>query len=494
MNYLKATSDRIYYDIAINTNKISEKNAYALDTRADPIIDIPEQYTLSILRATIPSLYIPIFIFPYVWSSNIYNPTGPNTTVYSVTLSYAGNDYRSYINYVSQTSNYSITNPEYYYIFSIQWFVDLINTAFLDAFTALKTANPLAPITQAPYIIYDNVNYLFTIIVQKQYVGNVQMYMNTALFNFFETFNAKYNSLNSVNGKDIEILLYDNGSNNYESIGSHVLATLTDSSYTITSTGLFTTAMDGNLIAGFGISANIYFTYVNANTGTLSNPATLTALTVKINTTNASPTVTSAGLFTPNMTGAVITGTGIPNGTTFTYVNANTGTLSANATSTLLIIATINILTSSVIVSFTNNNLLRIQQDFQTTQLWSDLDSIVITTTSIPVKEEFMPLANSTTGSLDYGNNISFINILTDFEPDLKLAYEQRAIYQYVPQAEFRRVELRGTIPLNKLDIAVYWKDLRGVLHPLTLGPYGQGVNIKIMFEKKDIYKQKPKL
>jgi len=56
---------------------------------------------------------------------------------------------------------------------------------------------------------------------------------------------------------------------------------------------------------------------------------------IQINTTNASTAVTSPdGSFRPDQTGNQVYATGVPNGTTFTYVSASSGTLSANATAT----------------------------------------------------------------------------------------------------------------------------------------------------------------
>jgi CHASE2 domain-containing sensor protein len=59
---------------------------------------------------------------------------------------------------------------------------------------------------------------------------------------------------------------------------------------------------------------------------------------ININTTNASATVTlmrpTEGYFRPDQTGNQVYATGVPNGTTFTYVSPTSGTLSANATAT----------------------------------------------------------------------------------------------------------------------------------------------------------------
>jgi len=96
----------------------------------------------------------------------------------------------------------------------------------------------------------------------------------------------------------------------------------------VTTTGAFEV---GQGITGTGIPSNTYITAVGAGTLTLSSPAssdqTVTGLTT--NTKMVFDVNTSSGAF---ISGAAISGAGIPAGTTISAVSSDTLTLSANAT------------------------------------------------------------------------------------------------------------------------------------------------------------------
>lgn len=78
----------------------------------------------------------------------------------------------------------------------------------------------------------------------------------------------------------------------------------------------------------------------------------LTIPTVSSSITNTLTAITSTGLFLPSMNGGIITGTGIPGGTTFTFTDASNGVLSNPATATGTFTMTINTLTLNVSSGF----------------------------------------------------------------------------------------------------------------------------------------------
>lgn len=406
--------DHVYYNVTIEPFQAGsipqDTVARFLDNRADPIIDIPEEYHLSIIRFSIPAENIPIFIYPKLGTDGSYTP---DNFYYSVTLSTGGNDYRQYVTYVPCNNILPSTTITYYYVFSYTRWLDMVNTALSLAFTALKTANPGVAATRAPYLLYDETTHLVNLIVQKVYVGSIDVYMNTKLYDFFDSFNVIYGSYTAANGKEVQIIIQN----------------------------------------------------------TLNNCFSECPVNLVIGTTNASPTITSAGLFTINLDGSTVSAPGIPLNTTATFVNANTMTLSSNATAT----ATVNAI-------FTTSNLLVIRQEYPVLYLWNDLKSIVVTSGAIPTKEEYT--------SVGQGSNNSFQKILTDFEPDIESGTDSKSVIQYLPTAEYRRVDLKGRVPLTTIDLQFYWKTVYQELLPISLVPFSNCITCKILFEKKQKYSE----
>lgn len=191
---------------------------------------------------------------------------------------------------------------------------------------------------------------------------------------------------------------------------------------------------------------------------------------ININTTSGSDNITSLGLFKPYMSGCIIKAREIPLNTTLSYIDANTMKLSNNATGT-----TINNYATII-----NTSLIEIKQDYQTSYLWTDLKNITLISNMIPINHEFLPNNNYN----DNSSNDNYLNILTDFVPPLGYSGDIRSQYIYNPTAEYRRIKLRGTTPINIIDCSLYWKDLDNRLHEIYLSPDGSGVSIKLLFEK----------
>jgi hypothetical protein len=94
--------------------------------------------------------------------------------------------------------------------------------------------------------------------------------------------------------------------------------------------GAFTAADNSRLIVGVGIPNGTYITYVNPTTITLSQAAVIQYADGVITGTT---TLTSAtAVFAPADNGRTVVGTGIPAGTTMTYVSPTEATLSQAAT------------------------------------------------------------------------------------------------------------------------------------------------------------------
>jgi hypothetical protein len=119
---------------------------------------------------------------------------------------------------------------------------------------------------------------------------------------------------------------------------------------------------------------------------------------------------------------------------------------------------------------------------------WSPVNSLLFTTSLIPINSEF-------SGSPKYlGENLSNTSnaqqnltaVLTDFTIPMESGVEYtRTMLYYIPTSEYRLVDLLGNTPLNQLNIQVYWKDLIGSLHPATL-KLGTNASMKILLRKRD--------
>jgi len=232
--------DELYYDIIL-TNNINNYNkpinAYYNETRSIPLIYDTTDYHMSIIRFTLDTNTLPVFI-PIIQTGS--TQTNINLTIYSITLQY--NDISSqsfysqqYVIYQPQdltsvipsapSSNsptYSQVNTTgYYFVYNYTYFINLINTAFNQSMASVASQcdqlNIELPTTNAPYISFDSQTQLCTLNIPSEYYdspnGNFKIYFNQALYGLFSSFPAYVNSLTDTNGKNFEIQYGWNGSN-----------------------------------------------------------------------------------------------------------------------------------------------------------------------------------------------------------------------------------------------------------------------------------------
>jgi hypothetical protein len=124
-------------------------------------------------------------------------------------------------------------------------------------------------------------------------------------------------------------------------------------------------------------------------------------------------------------------------------------------------------------------------QEYRALDLWSDLRKIFITTSSISVKaeEKAVNLPNGTQTGLT-----SYVPVLFDYTPVFTDSASSRTISYYVPQSQYRLVDILSTEPLTKISMELFWQDTLGDIYPLYIQIY-QAINIKLGFFRKSIYK-----
>ncbi len=128
-------------------------------------------------------------------------------------------------------------------------------------------------------------------------------------------------------------------------------------------------------------------------------------------------------------------------------------------------------------------------QDYiSTCAQWCPVSALVFSSASMPFIQEFTSPANllstGNNSSTQGSNNTSF-PIITDISLDLDRAEGYRGFVSYVP-AVYRLADLgSGTLPIQTINMKVYWRDrLTGELVEYEL-PNGSAITMKIMFRRK---------
>ena len=133
-----------------------------------------------------------------------------------------------------------------------------------------------------------------------------------------------------------------------------------------------------------------------------------------------------------------------------------------------------------------------ITQDYESISgNWSPIDSVVITSTKLPIPPEVVAPAPGTFGNSDLGFNAgttgaAFQSVIADIQVGTGGAQEWRQYMEYEPKAEYKIMSLgRSQEPINNIDLIVWWRNrYDNNLYPLRLYN-GSAVSVKIMFRRK---------
>jgi len=195
-------ADNIYLNIPIPSKPDTSDNPYPHNKRAIydetlsvPVIQNPSDYYASIIRFSLPVSEIPLFLFPL----NIHQPDPDISNLMIGIITSPGNVmYQQFVRYIvnSNTSNpptpsgsdpyftYDDTISSYYYIFYIQPFINMVNTALAAAVTASGIG------VTAPYYIYTPTTQLLSLIVTQAFLATgAKIFMNSLLLPYFNSFN-----------------------------------------------------------------------------------------------------------------------------------------------------------------------------------------------------------------------------------------------------------------------------------------------------------------
>jgi hypothetical protein len=145
-------------------------------------------------------------------------------------------------------------------------------------------------------------------------------------------------------------------------------------------------------------------------------------------------------------------------------------------------------ITNVVYNSNTEKNDVINRQEYNTLPLWSPIAKIIFRTTLLNVVPDIVgtPVVyeNGNNNINNGKQNTDILNIMIDYSVPLTKGTEMRPYIYYEPLGEYRLTELYGNQPINSMDIAVFWKDSFGNLHPFYLD-IAASATIKILFRKK---------
>ncbi len=123
-------------------------------------------------------------------------------------------------------------------------------------------------------------------------------------------------------------------------------------------------------------------------------------------------------------------------------------------------------------------------QAYSTIGNWRSLKSILITTSTIPIVPESIPLVNNS--NLDQSNTVSVIG---DFLPQINnvSTSNPRESALYYPTSQYKLIDLISDLPLKKIEIAVFWQDKDNNIYPIFMSQSAAST-IKLGFVKKSLY------
>ena len=247
-----------YYDLsAINddtTGVSAPVNFQMTQTRNNPYLMAPENYYLSVVRFTLQTPSLPLFI-PQV----LVGQSNPDKTAYSLSLAYtySGTEYISqqYIVYVCSDSTQPTPAPpttfqdkstDYYYVFNLQDWCQMMNTALIAARSALNTlvvnAGGTLPSANVPFFEWNSTDQVFQLSADNAGYNStlsppIKIYMNTALNTLLNNFpTLKNNPATAVDGKNFQFNFYNNNSLNLYNMGTYSVIQLYQDNSTV---GLF---------------------------------------------------------------------------------------------------------------------------------------------------------------------------------------------------------------------------------------------------------------
>ena len=160
---------------------------------------------------------IPIFVCPILQGNNNLI----NDTPFGVCISFGTDDYPVRIIYSpdsifpinqlprppSQNNGVQDNSSTYYYIYTFQKFITLINSAITTSYNQFNAVHPGIH-GSAPAFQYDSITGLISLVAERSYsqAGGASLNLNALLFNYLEGIRVNFNGFNQNNFKDFNFI------------------------------------------------------------------------------------------------------------------------------------------------------------------------------------------------------------------------------------------------------------------------------------------------
>jgi hypothetical protein len=371
-------NDSIYYNFELRNDatKLGLNQFPIIQARQDinfseALLQNPNEFYCSITRFSVSGKALPLMVIPILAG---ISQTNPNLTPWTVSLVYQNNVFTAPIIYIP-TNDLTVPKPPsqnngvqdvglYYYIYFYSDLAYFISNALTTAYNALKTAFPLAPVGQAPYILFEEDKAIYKLVCDRLMSpfitpapNTVDLYFNPAL--------------------------------------ALVMANIPNQYFTNPPLGNLNLS---NIIAIYNETNNDNEYFVN---GVATTPRTL----------------------------------------------------------------------------FFN-------QEFNNVAFINAVKSIVFISNTLGTNKEFI---SSRTAS----EELNGLSILTDFEADFSVggSVQNYITFATTGTGNYRLVDIKNTMPLNKLDLSIYWTDQLGNLYPVFLYP-NTYITVKFVFTRKTLYRK----
>lgn len=169
---------------------------------SEPIIGNSSNFKMSVVRFSIDCSTFPIHIVETTQSGNV------NQMKDTITVRYTTNSNTQNLTWVPENLGAPVPtvlspqqiDSDYYYLYHMDHFVDILNTALENAFTAVKTASaPTLNSALTPYFRYNKETKKFSLIVDSNFFDDVlanpiEIFVNRTLQNKLESFTFEYDS------------------------------------------------------------------------------------------------------------------------------------------------------------------------------------------------------------------------------------------------------------------------------------------------------------
>lgn len=218
----------IWLDLNMTNNDPDGTNApIAVDfneIRSQPILQRPSDYHLAVARFDVETITLPLFI-PQIEA----NQANVDKTVYVISLEYQGSVGQANVIWLPQDLSAPVpsspvgstqdTSTNYYYAYSFNAWIYMINKAFQTAYNNLVAAhapNPL-PSSIQPFLLWDDASQQAVLCADingynelPTAANAIKIFFNSPLWTLFSSFEAVYEGINPlVSGENYRLRIYD---------------------------------------------------------------------------------------------------------------------------------------------------------------------------------------------------------------------------------------------------------------------------------------------